>query len=171
MIQVGDMVEVVEDGAYHLKGEKFTVVHFTDECFLDGENNAIMKYKTRLISPLKTEAEERGAKFGVGGIVKSTGSKWVFACEIEGFWKGIVENGTVVTGEPHQFRLDHEPEYREIPFSEATHWQRMEKDCVAWRGHTVSEIVPFQNGSYGWTIGGEPDIMWNTDGLTVRVPT
>lgn len=127
------------------------------------------------VRPLKTEAEKRGAKFGVGGVIKETGQKIVFAGNslvLPGWWEILVE-GEARTWHrpPSQIRLDHEPEYREIPFSEATHEQRMDVSALRFDGTPVEQIFQFDNGEYMFTISACKAVAnaWNI--LKVRIPT
>ena len=167
-IKIGDLVEVVGHSLYYSKGDRFEVAELLGKSVAD--YNGIAVVKTSIRSVKETEAEKRGAKFGVTGVVKATGSKWVFACEVEGFWRGIAENGVIVSGEPHQFRLDHEPEYKEIPFSEATHEQRMDISALRFDDGPVEQIFQFDNGEYAFTIPGCKIVCTVPSCLTVRIP-
>ena len=171
-IKIGDLVEVVGHSLYYSKGDRFEVAELLGKSVAD--YNGIAVVKTSIRSVKETEAEKRGAKFGVTGVVKATGSKWVFACEVEGFWRGIAENGVIVSGEPHQFRLDHEPEYKEIPFSEATDEQRMDHEAVNFEGYSLSQVLKTHPGAYILQPRSimKPiviDDIYNTT-ATVRVP-
>lgn len=78
---------------------------------------------------IKTEAEKRGAKFGTMGVEKATGKRCVWVAEslvLPGYWEIDVE-GTAERWHrhPEAIRLDHESEFKEVPFCEATHEQRM----------------------------------------------
>ena len=167
--KIGDMVEFVGYSVYYNKGDRFRIDKLSGSCVVDC--NGIFIHKDSIRHVKETEAEKRGAKFGVTGAVKATGSKWVFACEVDGFWRGIAENGVIVSGEPYQFHLDHEPEYREIPFCEATHEQRMDVSALRFDGGPVEQIVRFDNGAYAFTTSDCEHACPITELLTVRVPT
>ena len=184
MIKIGDMVEVIEGGAYHDVGDIFMVRYMDNVCFLDVNSRAIMKEKVR---PLKTEAEKRGAKFGVGGVIKATGDKGVFWKSSSSYlgeeWYLFMNDGNILVIPSTQIRLDHEPEYKEIPFSEATHEQRMDHKNVLWDGHAgaFSEVLFTHSNTYILTVRSKvlPLIYTthrteghtNPTGITVRIPT
>lgn len=139
---------------------------------------------TRTVRPLRTEAEKRGAKFGVGGVVKETspakyaiGKKILFVGIAQTFikeevWNCIIEGETeTTTFFPSNIRLDHEPEYKEIPFSEATHEQRMDAgNLIIDGGLGVSEIMKFDMAGYVYTLRGSTKIYTDTSLLTIRIP-
>lgn len=137
-----------------------------------------------IVRPLKTEAEKRGAKFGVGGVVNNTsavkraiGKKISFvgiskSLVVEESWMCAIEGEDKLTGFlPSSIRLDHEPEYREIPFSEATHEQRMDVGNLIHSGDAiVKEIYCFQNGGYAYTTSWAKTPSTALFRLTVRIP-
>ncbi len=125
-----------------------------------------------LIRPLKTEAERRGAKFGTMGVIKPTGEKCIFIKENGYMWRVCEESGDACNYVPKNIRLDHEPEYKEIPFSEATDEQRMEVGNLVYEDGEckVVEIHKFSNGSYAFTIENNGAIIRGVHRLTVRVP-
>lgn len=105
-----------------------------------------------LVRPLRTEAEKRGAKFGVMGVEKDTGKRVVFnsvrkdkqIITGEEVWIVMREDvhDTTVGIEASKIRLDHEPEYKEITFSEATHDQRMDASLVVTHdGESPIEVI------------------------------
>lgn len=169
-LQPGCIVEFVSYGALSNKLVKCKPIgdEYPDGLFFAFEGEA---QTIGTVRPLKTEAEKRGAKFGVGGVVKATGKKWIFAAQIAGIWRGIAEDGCVFAGEPYQFRLDHEPDFKEIPFSEATHEQRMDVRNLKFNGSSVDQIFMFDNGKYAFTSLGIGYVCISTSALTVRVPT
>ena len=136
------------------------------------------------VRPLRTEAEKRGAKFGVMGVVKGTslvkyaiGKKILFVCAaqtvaLEEVWHCVIEGETeTTTFFPSNIRLDHEPEYKEIPFSEGTHEQRMDAGNLWHDGSPVVQISHFAGSGYAFTIKGDFEIRTNTKSLTIRIPT
>ncbi|QHJ84378.1 MAG: hypothetical protein [Bacteriophage sp.] len=131
------------------------------------------------IRPLKpkTEAEKRGAKFGTMGVIKATGERVVFAKEQIDYgmekWYFLPKSSHMISSTlPSVIRLDHEPEYKEIPFSEATDEQRMDVGNLTHRdsGRKITQIVMFDNGTYGFTISGMCSVFMDTYNITVRVP-
>lgn len=126
------------------------------------------------LRPLKpqTEAEKRGAKFGTMGVIKPTGEKCIFIKENGYMWRVCAESGDACNYVPRNIRLDHEPEYKEIPFSEATDEQRMDVGNLVYEDGEckVVEIHKFSNGSYAFTIENNGAIIRGVHRLTVRVP-
>lgn len=169
MIKVGDWVEVIGHDIYYSKGERFKVIRIEDGFVYSNYDIGVSNFIVQVVRA--TEANKRGAKFGVCGTVKSTGAKWVFVCESGSLWRGMADNGVVVSGRPSDFRLDHESEYREIPFSEATHEQRMDVSALRFDGTPVEQIFRFDNGEYMFTISACKAVAnaWNI--LKVRIPT
>lgn len=65
-----------------------------------------------------------------------------------------------------------EPEYKEIPFSEATHEQRMDVgNLIIDGGDGVSEIIKFDMAGYAYTLRGKTKIYTDTTLLTIMIPT
>ena len=104
----------------------------------------------------QTEAERRGAKFGVMGVVKSTGDRVIFVKERNGFWRVFDEIGMDYDFKPSEIRLDHEPEF--VAWSEAPENLRYDASrvyCggkpVKWvakpEGSFVKAVVVLENGS------------------------
>lgn len=123
----------------------------------------------------QTEAERRGAKFGVGGVVKFTKEKCIFLGETKyekGKWLiARKSNCAVVSADPDTIRLDHEPEYKEIPFAEATHEQRMNVENLVYNSERkVIEILHFQSNTYAYQLEGMNGVFCNESRLTVKVP-
>lgn len=129
-------------------------------------NSTEAKYRKAL------EADRRGAKFGVNGIIKATGEKIVFQKEFNKQWFVFDENEeTNLIYSPEEIRLDHEPEYKEIPFSEATHEQRMNIENLVHSDAKVIEILQFKNGTYAYQLNTSGAYVWNNSSyLKVRVP-
>ena len=180
MYKKGDKFKIVKGMDNSEWGRKGDIIILTEDTFED-EAHAYFLYPsgetwTYHFSDLKpipteTEAEKRGAKFGTTGVVKATGSKWVFGKEINGAWWGMNEEGLLTSGASHTFRLDHEPEYKEIPFREATDEQRLNVDnLVHVHEETVTQIVKFDNGAFVYTLKGYDWARTNTERLKVRVP-
>lgn len=183
--KVGDRFEVVGEKK---KGEIFVLAEDDDSVeprFLDKKGTS---WWARLegevgeidiiVRPLKpqTEAEKRGAKFGTMGVVKATGDRVVFIREDEmklgHYWVCLIEGKYFTDAfQPSTIRLDHEPEYKEIPFSEATDEQRMDvRNLVHRNGHTITQIFKFDNGTWVYALSGYDWTGTNTDLITVRVP-
>lgn len=87
----------------------------------------------------ETEAERRGAKFGVAGVVKSTGDRVVFVKERNGFWRVFDENGMDYDFDPSEIRLDHEPEY--VAWKDAPEHLRYDASRVYFDGKPVKWIA------------------------------
>ena len=178
-LQVGDIVEFVRYGSW----EEILFLRPKDGkydeglCFEDSE--------VRFLGAAKeTEAEKRGAKFGVCGVIKKdsaikaiVGKKISFAgitknSAQEEVWNCVIEGeDMIVYFLPSNIRLDHEPEYREIPFSEATHEQRMDAVNLRYSGSPVVQISHFSGSGYAFTYKGSFDIHTDTNNLTIRIPT
>ena len=140
-----------------------------------GKEITVCMYHRLIPVHLKTEAEKRGAKFGVMGVIKATGKKCVYIGEslvLAGYWEIDAEGAAERWHrKPSEIRLDHEPEYKEIPFSEATDEQRLKAEYITGtNGEDVEEIYCFSNGSFGYTIKGSNRVFHETSTLYVRVP-
>ena len=183
--KVGDRFEVIEDVKYAPVKAGTIIVLVEDDgsgCPWFSQENQDDKYAIFIISklatpirPLKTEAERRGAKFGTMGVIKATGERVVFQKEVKAFkpnvvWLVLTVRGIEVSS-PEAIRLDHEPEYKEIPFSEATDDQRMQVENLVHRhGHRITQIFRFDNGVWVYTLAEYEWTGTNTDLITVRVP-
>lgn len=172
MVAVGDIVTltVCEGGC----GGKFRTKD-NEEFVAEFEGAGIGM--TRVVRPYRTEAEKRGAKFGDIGSLKGSVTKFTFlsdALEKNGFgealWSVGYESGEVCHLHPSNIRLDHEPEYKEIPFSEATHEQRMDVGNLWYADSPVVRIVHFYGSGYAFTITSDFEIRTDTSLLTVRIP-
>ena len=177
--KVGDKFKVVSSLVpYYVKlGDVVTLSRDDNtSCpFFKKERGEIVCLWSHQIRPLKTEAQPRNAKLGDGITFKPAGTKGVFWKSTRSVfgeeWSVLMADGNILTTIPAQIRLDHEPEYREIPFSEATHEQRMDVSALRFDGGPVEQIVRFDNGEYGFTIPGR-ELIWNSCfRLTVRIPT
>ena len=183
--KVGDKFEIVKDMGedYCEWGKKGTIITLVDQHdqrhakFLYPSGKT-WQYHFSDLRPLKpqTEAEKRGAKFGVGGVIKATGDKGVFWKSSSSYlgeeWYLFMNDGNILVIPSTQIRLDHEPECKEIPFSEATHEQRMNVDnLVHAGGRKVEQIFRFNNGSYAFTCERDEVVYQYTSLVKVRIPT
>ena len=180
MYKKGDKFKIIEgsDGKiWAMKGEVITLLSdvmygdkFGSFLYPSGET-WVYHFSDLQHLPFTTEAETRNAKFGTLGVIKSTGERWAFNKEVGGMWRGMTAGGVILSAEPSYFRLDHEPEYKEIPFSEATHEQRMDVSALRFDGTPVEQIFQFDNGEYMFTISACKAVAnaWNI--LKVRIPT
>lgn len=188
--KVGDKFEVVVEPISHraTKGDIVTLERDdgSNFPFFETQSHGKACLRASEIRPLKTEAEKRGAKFGVGGVIKATGDKGVFWKSSSSYlgeeWYLFMNDGNILVIPSTQIRLDHEPEYKEIPFSEATHKQRMDYKNVLWDGHagSFSEVLFTHANTYILTVRSKvlpliytthrTDGHTNPTGLTVRIP-
>ena len=190
--KVGDRFEVIGEGASdHIEVGDIITLYRDDGTYVpffqrDGEEFDHDCAFLSSLRPLKTEAEKRGAKFGVGGVIKATGDKGVFWKSSSSYlgeeWYLFMNDGNILVIPSTQIRLDHEPEYKEIPFSEATHKQRMDYKNVLWDGHagSFSEVLFTHANTYILTVRSKvlpliytthrTDGHTNPTGLTVRIP-
>lgn len=141
-LKVGDEVKVTEEGSKRTDlAAKECLVLERDE----GSSLPLFRSETRGLSfclstlgygtetgwfeITKTEAEKRGAKFGTMGVEKATGKRCVWIGDslvLPGYWEIDVEGKAErYHRRPEEIRLDHEPEFKDVPFHEATHDQRM----------------------------------------------
>lgn len=198
MYKFGDKFEVVSGGfAYDVEVGDIVTWHGNapgDVGYFESSSGKIFPasyegnilHLSTTVRPLRTEAEKRGAKFGVGGVVKETsavkyavGKKILFVGIAQTFikeevWNCVIEGETeATTFFPSSIRLDHEPEYKEIPFSEGTHEQRMDVGNLIIDGETdgVSEIMKFDMAGYVYTLRGSTKIHTDTNNLKIRIPT
>lgn len=169
--KAGNIVEFIKqcdnvDGVYEFKKPGSSDGYFLN-FGIDGETRF---HST--VRPLRTEAEKRGAKFGVGGVLKHTGERLVFISGDSFVWR-VIKEGSLDTQVFMSFeiRLDHEPEYKETPFSEGTHEQRMDAGNLWYRGSPVVQISHFPGSGYAFTIKDDFEIRTNTKSLTIRIPT
>lgn len=180
-LKVGDRVEIVGNQVSSYSGGIGAVVRLSED---DGTDSPffINGYGKRIVCNLdsirplnQTEAERRGAKFGVNGVVKKDWQKCVYIAEslvLPGHWEIAVETaGQHWHREPSDIRLDHEPEFREIPWNEATHEQRVVEGAVTdAMGRPVTEVILMKNGHYAFSVENYDGIYTFPAGLTVRVP-
>lgn len=177
--KVGDKF-VVTGAVLSLSATAGDIVTFNEDdgssCpYFKSADGGIVCLRSCEIIPLVTEAEKRGAKLGTGITFKPAGTKglfWNSSRSVFGEeWSVLMADGNILTTSPEQIRLDHEPEYREIPFSEATHEQRMDVSALRFDGTPVEQIFRFDNGEYMFTISACKAVAnaWNI--LKVRIPT
>ena len=94
----------------------------------------------------ETEAERRGAKFGVTGIVKDKGFRVSFVKEHNGFWRVFDESGMDYDFKSSEIRLDHEPEF--VAWVDAPEHLRYDASRVYFDGKPVKWIAK-PEGCYG----------------------
>ena len=91
----------------------------------------------------QTEAERRGAKFGVMGVVKSTGEKCAYVNDTPikpSHWDIVIEGQFgLFSFEPSEICLDHEPEF--VAWSEAPEHLRYDASRVYCDGEPVKWIA------------------------------
>ena len=105
------------------------------------EINAIVRPYT------ETEAEKRGAKFGVMGVNKVTGHKVTFVTENcgvnslgENLWEFLDNDiNATVRIHPSNIRLDHEPEF--VAWEDAPEELKYDASRVYYRGEPVKWIA------------------------------
>lgn len=144
MFKVGDKVVCVETGGYiHLTvGEVYDVVGSWGKggvTVLNDNGFECWMLSSRFKPYTQAEAEHRGAKFGVTGVVKSTGDRVVFVKERNGFWRVFDEIGVDYDLKPSEIRLDHEPEF--VAWKDAPEHLRYEASRVYFDGKPVKWIA------------------------------
>lgn len=160
MVKVGDKVVVVSAPEYNS-------VHVGDvltACFVDNglgfwaeDFNGLRYYvKTEemkgcafiIVRPYtESEAERRGAKFGVSGVNKITGHKVTFVTENggvnplgENLWEFLDNDiNATVQIHPSNIRLDHEPEF--VAWEDAPEELKYDASRVYYRGALVDWIA------------------------------
>lgn len=196
-LKVGDEVRLLERGCIH-EGSSIGDIFILDEddgtyvpfflkknsgnlgrdhryCLRIPSNNKYEKW----FEMTKTEAEKRGAKFGTMGVVKNSGKKCVYIGDAglaAGSWEVALEGCVSTWSMPYSnIRLDHEPDFKEVPFRDATHEQRMIAENLRdeW-GYELSDIFYSEkNNVYViLTKEGELDLLPPLSGrFTVRIPS
>lgn len=160
--QVNDVVTVT--GMIYERG--FMAITSTDEevyvCY--DFDDSCADYLAGHIVATETEAERRGAKFGVMGVVKDSGTRISFVKEYNGLWRVFDENGIDYDSKPSEIRLDHEPEC--VAWLEAPEHLRYDASRVYYDGEPVKWIakpegawsnVAFVN-HYGFVQGSPDDL-------------
>lgn len=169
MVEVGDKFVIVESsylGDYWKKGNivEFVKPHdnlegvyefkkpgSSDGYFLNFGIDGDAHFHST-VRPLRTEAEKRGAKFGVGGVEKDTGKRVVFNAVRdyphmftgEEVWVVIREDipDSVTGADASNIRLDHEPEF--VAWSEAPEHLRYDASRVYYDGEPVKWIAKLE---------------------------
>ena len=102
----------------------------------------------------ETEAERRGAEFGVMGVVRQSGIAVIFISDKhhqnglgEALWTVVNEDGDVYPIHPVNIRLDHEPEF--VAWSEAPEHLRYDASRVYYDGKPVKWIVKPEGSNSG----------------------
>lgn len=166
LVQVNDVVTVMgmiyEHGFFAItsSGEEVYVCYDFD--------NSCADYLAGPIVTNETEAERRGAKFGAMGVVKSTGDRVVFVKERHGVWRVFDEIGVDYDLNPHEIRLDHEPEF--VAWSEAPEHLRYDASRVYCDGKPVKWIAKPEGAVVDVAVVLEDGCMeFSTKHLTVKL--
>lgn len=191
-LKVGDEVSITKTGAAYSGlnvGECLVLVEDDNSTapFFRTKNNgaliclSIVTFGTEeaLFEKTKAEAEKRGAKFGTMGVEKATGKKCVWIAEslvLPGYWEIDVEGQAERWHRrPEEIRLEHEPEFKEVRFNEATHEQRMVAENVRDEfGQNLIDIFWSEKSSIYIVLleTGETDVLSPVSGrFTVRIPS
>lgn len=194
MVKVGDMVKIkaVRNGGDLAKVNDvvtvmgmiyehgFLAITSTDEevyvCY-DFDNSCADYLAGPIVTnETQTEAERRGAKFGVTGVSKITGRKirfvtddgkkslnghplWVFLNE---------ETQSIMRIRPSEVRFDHEPEF--VAWSEAPEHLRYDASRVYYDGEPVKWIAKPEGAFTDVVVVQENGIMrFSTHNLTVKL--
>lgn len=168
MFEIGDRVVCVETLGYG--GLTIGKVYTVDSLWPPGiwvvdDKGDLVGMCSEYFKPYtETEAERRGAKFGVTGVVKDTGDRCVYLDEslvLPGHWeiavKGKVEHWH---RKPSEIRLDHEPEF--IAWVDAPEHLRYDASRVYYDGKPVKWIAKPEGAFY-------TDAVFTTQGGIVRV--
>lgn len=134
-----------------------------------GSSDVIVKLYT------ETEAECRGAKFGVTGVVKQSGVTVSFISDKnrknglgETLWDVVNEDGIISSVHPSNIRLDHEPEF--VAWSEAPEHLRYDASRVYYDGKPVKWIAKPEGAFVDVAVVLEDGNMeFSTHGLTVKL--
>ena len=166
LAQVNDVVtvkEIISDRGFMAiteVGEDIYVCYDFDDSCAD--------YLAGSIMTNETEAERRGAKFGVMGVVKSTGDRVVFVKECNGVWRVFDEIGVDYDLKPSEIRLDHEPEY--VAWSEAPEHLRYDASRVYCDGKPVKWVAKPEGSFTDVVVVQENGIMgFSGKQLTVKL--
>ncbi len=123
----------------------------------------------------ETEAERRGAKFGVTGIVIQSGVEVRFISDKndkntlgETLWDVVDEDGVIYSIHPGNIRLDHEPEF--IAWKDAPERLKYDASRVYCDGEPVKWIAKpegaWSNVAY---VNHEGVVLGSPDKLTVKL--
>ena len=173
--KVGGVIECidVEGYAYITLGKEYVV----ESLWGGSENHPTLINDTgeecgmcnsRFKLATQTEAERRGAKFGVTGVIKSTGDRVVFVKERNGFWRVFDEIGADYDLKPYEIRLDHEPEF--VAWSEAPEHLRYDASRVYCDGKPVKWIADPEGSAHRVVYVQDNGVMeFFPDRLTVKL--
>ena len=122
-----------------------------------------------------TEAERRGAKFGVMGVSKYIGVSVCFISDKhhknylgETLWTVVNEDGDVYPIHPANIRLDHEPEF--VAWSEAPEHLRYDASRVYCDGKPVKWIADPEGSAHRVVYVQDNGVMeFFPDRLTVKL--
>ena len=159
MFEVGQKVVCVETGSYtHLTiGKIYDVVGFWGiggVTVIDDKGIECHMLSSRFKPHTETEAEKRGAKFGVTGVSTITGRKVRFVADdgkksIHGqpLWVFLnEETQSIMRLRPSEVRFDHEPEF--VAWVDAPEHLRYDASRVYFDGKPVKWIAK-PEGCYG----------------------
>lgn len=177
LAQVNDVVTVT--GMIYEHG--FMAVTSTDEevyvCY-DFDNSCACYLAGSIVTTeTQSEAERRGAKFGVTGVSKITGRKIRFVADdgkksIHGhpLWVFLnEETQSIMRIRPSEVRFDHEPEY--VAWSDAPEHLRYDASRVYYRGEHVKWIAKPEGAVLADVVYTTQDgiIRISSDCLTVKL--
>lgn len=157
--------------AITVDGEEVYVCYDFDDSCADYLAGPIVTTETQT----ETEAERRGAKFGVTGVVKQSGEVVSFISDKnhenelgEALWDVVNEYGAVYPIHPANIRLDHEPEF--VAWSEAPEHLRYDASRVYYDGEPVKWIAKPKGAFTDVVVVQENGIMrFSTHNLTVKL--
>ena len=174
LVKVNDVVTVTDIN--HVRGFMATTSSGADVYVCYDFDNSCADYLAGPIVTNETEAERRGAKFGVTGVSKATGRKvrfvtddgkkslnghplWVFLNE---------ETQSIMRIRPSEVRFDHEPEF--VAWSEAPEHLRYDASRVYYDGEPVKWIAKPEGAFTDVVVVQENGIMrFSTHNLTVKL--
>ena len=182
MFEVGDKVICVGTGSYtHLTvGKVYDVVGFWGRCgvtVIDDKGIECHMLSRRFKPHTETEAEKRGAKFGVKGVSKITGRKVRFIADDgkksihgEPLWVFLnEERQSIMRLRPSDVRFYHEPEY--VAWPEAPEELKYDASRVYFDGEPVKWIAKPEGTDLVDVVYTTQDgIVWlSSDLLTVKL--
>lgn len=169
MFEIGDKVVCVETLGY--RGLTVGKVYTVDSLWNPGiwvvdDKGVLVGMCSEYFKPYtETEAERRGARFGVTGVVKDKGFRVSFVKEREGLWRVFDENGMDYDFKPSEIRLDHEPEF--VAWADAPEHLKYDASRVYYDGEPVkwiakpegASIIVVFVGQCGWLGYGGSNLM------------
>ena len=185
MFEVGDKVVCVETSGYSwlTVGKVYTVDGLWDFgiYFIDDKGDLVGMCSEYFKPHTETEAERRGAKFGVMGIVKNSGVVSPSSLSVrfisdknskntlgETLWDVVNESGVVYPVHPANIRLDHEPEF--VAWSEAPEHLRYDASRVYFDGKPVKWIAKPEGSNSGVAyVDFLGTVMGSSSLLTVKL--